>query len=70
MFPVYETRIKARADMLIKQSEYRTGSSIDSTAWSMFFRFDAIGEVEFSRNFGNLATGKERPGIRVMHGLI
>lgn len=36
----------------------------------MFFSFDVMGEVSFSQDFDNLASGKEHPGIGVMHSLI
>lgn len=70
VFPLYEPRIKAKADVLIAQLKARAGHAVDSTAWSMFFSFDVMGEVSFGRDFDNLASGTEHPCIRVMHGLI
>ncbi|KAH6619026.1 cytochrome P450 67 [Boeremia exigua] len=70
MLPVFEPRVKDKADMLIKQLRDHAGQAVDSTAWSMLFSFDTMGEVSFSQDFGNLATGEEHPGIQVMHSLL
>jgi hypothetical protein len=70
VFPIYEPRVKAKADMLIEQLQQFAGHAVDSTAWSMFYSFDVMGEVGFSRDFGNLVTGQEHPGIQVMHSLM
>lgn len=33
----------------------------------MFLSFDVMGEVGFSKDFDNLATGKEHPAIKGIH---
>ncbi|KAJ4398618.1 hypothetical protein N0V91_010050 [Didymella pomorum] len=70
VFPIYEPRIKGKADVLIEQLRRLSGNAVDSTAWSMFYSFDVMGEVGFGRDFDNLSTGKEHPGIQVMHSVI
>jgi hypothetical protein len=70
MFPIYESRVKARADVLIEQLRRLGGNAIDSTAWSMFYSFDVMGELGFGRDFDNLSTGQEHPGIRVMYSVV
>ncbi|KAJ4321021.1 hypothetical protein N0V94_003079 [Neodidymelliopsis sp. IMI 364377] len=66
----YEPRIKAKVDMLIERLKAQAGRPIDATAWSMFFSFDVMGDLSFGQDFGNLATGKEHPGIRSMHSYL
>jgi hypothetical protein len=46
------------------------GEPIDATLWSIFFTFDVMGDVAFSRDFGNMRGGKEHSALREMHGLI
>jgi hypothetical protein len=48
----------------------RKGKPVDASLWSMFFAFDVMGDVGFSRDFGNVRTGKEHQGVRQMHDLI
>jgi hypothetical protein len=48
----------------------RVGQPINATVWSMFFTFDVMGDVAFSRDFGNMRAGTEHLALRQMHGLI
>jgi hypothetical protein len=34
----------------------------------MFFSFDTMGDVGFSKDFGNMKTGEEHPALQQMHG--
>ena len=70
VFPIYEPCIKGKADVLIEQLRRLGGNAVDSTAWFTFYFFDVMGEVDFGRDFVNLSTGEEHPGIRVMHSVI
>jgi hypothetical protein len=36
----------------------------------MFFAFDAMGDVAFSKDFGNMTSGQEHPGLQQMHGYL
>ncbi|KAL4910296.1 hypothetical protein BDW74DRAFT_186367 [Aspergillus multicolor] len=64
----YEPNITAKADLLIshieKNAENRT---LDATKWSMFLSFDIMGTVGFGKEFNNLSTGVEHPGIKAVH---
>ncbi|KAH7090787.1 cytochrome P450 67 [Paraphoma chrysanthemicola] len=64
----YQPRIKAQADELIQQLRIRQSQPVDVSKWSMFFSFDTMGEVGFGRDFGNMKSGEEHPGIQQMHG--
>jgi hypothetical protein len=52
---------------LLKQLKKLADKPVNITAWSMFFSFDVMGEVGFSKDFNNLATGVEHPAIRGLH---
>jgi hypothetical protein len=66
----YQPRIKAQVDQLIESIHAIAGGPIDATLWSIFFTFDVMGDVAFSRDFGNMRGGKEHRALREMHGLI
>jgi hypothetical protein len=36
----------------------------------MFFSFDAMGDVGFSKDFGNMTSGREHPSLQQMHGFL
>jgi cytochrome P450 len=62
----YEPRIKTKADAFVQQLR-QSKSSIDVSAWSMFFSFDVMGEVGLGKDFGNLTSGTEHPAIKGVH---
>ncbi|KAL4958584.1 cytochrome P450 [Aspergillus filifer] len=63
----YEQRIREKADLLISHIEQQHGQSIDATTRSMFLSFDIMGKVGFGKEFNNLSTGVEHPGIKAVH---
>ncbi|KAL4919422.1 cytochrome P450 [Aspergillus aurantiobrunneus] len=63
----YEPNIRAKADLLISHIEENGGRPIDATIWSMFLSFDIMGNVGFGKEFNNLSTGVEHPGIKAVH---
>ncbi|KAL4968677.1 cytochrome P450 [Aspergillus stella-maris] len=63
----YEPRIREKADLLISHIEQQQGQLIDATTWSMFLSFDIMGKVGFGKEFNNLSTGVEHPGIKAVH---
>lgn len=67
---IYQPRIKGQVDELVKQLTDRKGQPVDVSAWSMFFSFDVMGDVGFSKDLGNMTTGQEHPALRQMHGFI
>lgn len=63
----YESRIKSKADLLTYQLEEKGGSAVNITDWSMFFAFDLLGDLGFSKDFGQLETGIEHHAIKPIH---
>jgi hypothetical protein len=63
----YEPRIKAKADLFKDQISKTAGTPMDVSAWSMFFSFDVMGEVGFSKDFNNLNSGVEHSAIKGVH---
>ncbi|KAI9878167.1 MAG: hypothetical protein M1830_001736 [Pleopsidium flavum] len=63
----YEPRIKSCTDLFMSQLKARAGTSVNITEWSMLFSFDVMGEVGFSKDFGNLASGREHSAIKGIH---
>ncbi|KAJ5939345.1 hypothetical protein N7466_002479 [Penicillium verhagenii] len=63
----YEPRIRLKADQLVSHMEKNLGQGIDITTWAMFFSFDIMGDVGFGKEFNNLSTGVEHPGIKAVH---
>ncbi|KAK7748664.1 hypothetical protein SLS53_000685 [Cytospora paraplurivora] len=63
----YQPRIEAKASLLLQAIQDRAGQAINATDWSMFYSFDVLGEVGFSKDFGNLATGVEHSAIKPIH---
>lgn len=49
------------------QLNARAGMPVDITAWSMYFSFDLMGDVGFSKDFNSLASGTEHPAIKGIH---
>ncbi|ROW01204.1 hypothetical protein VSDG_02711 [Cytospora chrysosperma] len=63
----YQPRIEEKAALLSKQMQNRAGQAVNVTDWSMFYSFDVVGEVGFSKDFGNLTTGVEHSAIKPIH---
>ncbi|RDW90562.1 cytochrome P450 [Aspergillus mulundensis] len=65
----YEPNVAAKADLLISHIENKAENhTVDATKWSMFLSFDIMGNVGFGKEFNNLSTGVEHPGIKAVHG--
>ncbi|KAL4801865.1 cytochrome P450 [Aspergillus unguis] len=62
----YEPRVRGKVDLLISRLESQ-GEEIDITTWAMFLSFDIMGVVGFGKEFNNLVTGVEHPGIKAVH---
>lgn len=63
----YEPHIGVKVDQLISHVEKNLGQTIDISTWAMFLAFDIMGTVGFGKEFNNLATGVEHPGIKAIH---
>lgn len=63
----YEPRVRAVTDLLLSKIRDRGADSLDITAWAMYYTFDIMGEVGFSKDFDNVASGTENPAIKAIH---
>ncbi|KAH8758341.1 cytochrome P450 67 [Diaporthe sp. PMI_573] len=63
----YEPRVKEKADLLTERMRERARQPVNITKWAMFYSFDVIGEVAFSKDFGNLMTGTEHSALIPIH---
>ncbi|KAJ5656226.1 hypothetical protein N7507_008176 [Penicillium longicatenatum] len=64
---IYEPIVGAKADQFVSHVEKTLGQAIDISTWAMFLSFDIMGIVGFGKEFNNLATGVEHPGIKAVH---
>lgn len=46
----------------------RAGKSVDVTQWSMFYTFDVMGLIAFSKDYQQLDDATEHFAIAAMHG--
>ncbi|KAK7618291.1 putative benzoate 4-monooxygenase cytochrome P450 [Phyllosticta citricarpa] len=65
----YLPRIEKKVELLVEQFASRAQSekSIDVTLWTALLAFDVMGEVAFSKDFGDVEQGVEQPAIAEMH---
>ncbi|KAI5861150.1 cytochrome P450 [Durotheca rogersii] len=61
----YKTRLKAKVDLLL--SRIGTGKPVDMTEYGMFYSFDVMGDIGFSKDFQMLLTGEEHPAVAGLH---
>ncbi|KAH7036039.1 cytochrome P450 [Microdochium trichocladiopsis] len=66
----YEPQIKSHVDALVRQLHARGETGLNVTDWAMYFSFDLIGQVGFSKDFGQLGKGEEHSAIRPIHAHI
>ncbi|KAL6883208.1 cytochrome P450 [Trichoderma longibrachiatum] len=64
---VYAPRIKNKVDLLLSKMAAHGGRPMDMTAYSMFFGFDVMGEIGFSKDFHMLESETEHPAIKGVH---
>ncbi|PTB64968.1 cytochrome P450 [Trichoderma citrinoviride] len=64
---VYAPRIKTKVDLLLAKIAEHSGRPIDVTEYSMFFAFDVMGEIGFSKDFHMLESETEHPAIKGVH---
>jgi len=53
--------------MLIKQFHARVNESIDITKWTIFYSFDAMGDIAFSQDFCQMENATEHYAISAIH---
>ncbi|KAM0226793.1 hypothetical protein ACHAP5_012315 [Fusarium lateritium] len=64
---VYEDRIVSKVELLLARIADHHGISIDVTQYAVFFGFDVMGQVGFSKDFGMLDSGHKHPAIQGLH---
>ncbi|KAL7811419.1 cytochrome P450 [Trichoderma gracile] len=64
---VYAPRIKTKVDLLLSKIAEQGGRPMDMTEYSMFFGFDVMGEIGFSKDFHMLELEIEHPAIKGVH---
>ncbi|KAI0480040.1 cytochrome P450 [Xylariaceae sp. FL0804] len=63
----YEPRINAKVDLLLSLIAKSDGKPVNITAYCMFFGFDVMGEIGFSKDFQMLKLATEHSAIRGLH---
>ncbi|KAJ5653878.1 hypothetical protein N7490_000881 [Penicillium lividum] len=63
----YEPNVGAKTDQFVAHVENNLGQAIDISSWAMFLSFDIMGDIGFGKEFNNLTTGVEHPGIKAVH---
>ncbi|EGR44824.1 uncharacterized protein TRIREDRAFT_69648 [Trichoderma reesei QM6a] len=64
---VYAPRIKTKVNLLLSKIAEHSGRPMDMTEYSMFFGFDVMGEIGFSKDFHMLESESEHPAIKGVH---
>ncbi|KAJ5740268.1 hypothetical protein N7493_000140 [Penicillium malachiteum] len=63
----YAPRVESKADILMKRLSERAGEIVDMTKWSLFYTFDVMGLVTFSKDYKQLDDAEEHFTIAAMH---
>ncbi|KAL6856827.1 cytochrome P450 [Trichoderma novae-zelandiae] len=64
---VYAPRIKTKVDLLLSKIAEHNGRPINVTTYFMYFGFDVMGEIGFSKDFHMLESESEHPAIKGVH---
>ncbi|KAL3476707.1 cytochrome P450 [Aspergillus californicus] len=64
----YEPRVHHKVDVLVSQIRSRLEQPLDISRWIMYFAFDVMGMVGFSKDFRQLEEGTEHAAIKELHG--
>ncbi|KAH0524178.1 hypothetical protein TsFJ059_009080 [Trichoderma semiorbis] len=64
---VYAPRIQAKVDLLLSKLANHCGRPIDMTEYAMFFGFDVMGDIGFSKDFHMLELESEHLAIKGVH---
>ncbi|KAJ5713157.1 uncharacterized protein N7483_010338 [Penicillium malachiteum] len=62
----YEPKVAEQVNLLLSQIDKNPDQEFDVTRWSMFLSFDIMGVVGFGKDFNNLKSGVEHPGIKAV----
>ncbi|UPL01945.1 hypothetical protein LCI18_012879 [Fusarium solani-melongenae] len=64
---VYEDRIVSKVELLLARISDHIGTAIDMSQYAVFFGFDVMGQVGFSKDFNMLDSGHKHPAIQGLH---
>ncbi|KAJ4396529.1 hypothetical protein N0V93_000749 [Gnomoniopsis smithogilvyi] len=60
---VYEPRVRSKVDLLLSRIARHEDTPLDATELAMFFSFDVLGDIGYSRDFDLLKTGEHHEAI-------
>ncbi|KAJ5815613.1 hypothetical protein N7474_007390 [Penicillium riverlandense] len=63
----YQPDIHSKINVLIEQLHVLANQSIDITQWTMYYSFDVMGIIAFSKDFKQLEDAAEHSAIAAMH---
>lgn len=63
----YIPRFLSKTDLFMKRLSEHDGKSIDITQWSLFYAFDIMGLIAFSKDYKQLDNSAEHHAIAAMH---
>ncbi|KAL4746149.1 hypothetical protein BDW72DRAFT_207594 [Aspergillus terricola var. indicus] len=63
----YEPRVQHKLEVLVSQIHSHLGQPLDIAQWTMYFSFDVMGLVGFSKDFCQLEEAKEHAAIKELH---
>ncbi|KAL6854541.1 cytochrome P450 [Trichoderma novae-zelandiae] len=64
---VYEPRVRAKTELLLSKIDAAEGNPIDVTKYFMYFSFDVMADVGFSKDFHMLESTSYHPAIKGVH---
>ncbi|PLB48501.1 putative cytochrome P450 [Aspergillus steynii IBT 23096] len=63
----YELSVYRKVNVLISQLRSRLNQPVDATQWTMYYAFDTMGLIGFSKDFSQLEDGTEHAAIKDLH---
>ncbi|KAL7957942.1 cytochrome P450 [Trichoderma compactum] len=64
---VYESRVQPKVELLLSKIEETNGIPVDVTKYFMYFSFDVMADLGFSKNFNMLESTSIHPAIKGVH---
>ncbi|KAL6250930.1 hypothetical protein RBB50_001138 [Rhinocladiella similis] len=63
----YEKRVTKHTDKLLAYLSDQSGNPVDASKISLWYTWDIMGMLAFSRSFNNIESGKSHPLLDLMH---
>ena len=63
----YEGNISKHADLLVSKLAEQKSKAVNASDWMMYYTWDVMGQLAFSKSFGNVAAGQPHHAIHGMH---